>query len=131
MLLGFRPRFVSFVLDGSKTHTIRAERKLPPEVGEICHCYTGLRRKGARLLGRWPCVKVEAIEIYERRDGTLGVIIDGQELDPDERNTLAWTDGFRDNGMRGAFAEMATYWLALHLKTSFPFTGHVIHWKRL
>ena len=130
MLLGFKARFAPLVEDGSKTHTIRAERKNPPKAGEMCHCYTGLRRKGARLLGRWPCVKVEGIRIYDR-GGTLGVVIDGHDLDRDECNALAWRDGFRGSGPKYAFAEMAAYWLALHPQADGPFVfaGHVIHWK--
>ncbi len=48
-------RFAHAVLDGSKTHTIRAKRKAPPRVGEILHCYTGLRTKKVKLLGRFQC----------------------------------------------------------------------------
>lgn len=51
MLLGFKRRFVSAILSGSKCHTIRAKRTRPPRVGETLHCYTGLRQKGATLLG--------------------------------------------------------------------------------
>jgi hypothetical protein len=130
MQLGFKARFVPMIEDGSKTHTIRAKRKIRPRVGETCHCYTGLRQKGARLLGRWPCVKVETIEIYERGDGSLGVVIDGLELAPDEKNELAWRDGFRSTGRRLAFTEMATYWRVLHRKEGpFVFEGDVIHWR--
>lgn len=63
MLLGFKRRFAPHIQDGSKTHTIRAKRKLRPKAGETCHCYTGLRQKGARLLGRWRCVRVQDIII--------------------------------------------------------------------
>jgi hypothetical protein len=141
MLLGFHSRFVPMVLDGSKQHTIRAERKIAPKVGEICHCYTGLRTKGARLLGRWPCVKVEEVNIYAEAGGTLGVTItagrhgnridDWRQLSMDERNALAWVDGFRSSGRRKAFAEMSAYWLNMHGKTGGPleFFGHIIHWK--
>lgn len=135
MLLGFRPRFVPFVLEGSKTHTIRAERKRQPRAGEVCHCYTGLRTKKARLLGRWRCVKVETIQIYERGDGTFGVIItsrgDYHELGIAEKNALAWQDGFRDSGRRGAFASMMRYWVSTHGDRHGPldFTGDLIHWN--
>ena len=58
MLLGFKRRFAPFVEEGSKTHTIRAKRKIAPKVGETCHCYVDPRQKTMRLLGRWTCVKV-------------------------------------------------------------------------
>src|SRR5690348_14703111 len=98
MLLGFKARFAPFVEDGTKTHTIRATRKNPPRAGEICHCYTGLRQKGARLLGRWPCVKVEEILLEWlaiERGMTIIISIDGVELDQAEANALAYRDGFR------------------------------------
>lgn len=133
MLLGFKARFVPMIEDGSKTHTIRAKRKTRPRVGETCHCYTGLRHKGARLLGRWPCVKVEDILVYERGDATLGITIEGVELSVAEKNALAWRDGFRGNGKRFAFAEMAEYWLKVHPVEEGPFVfeGDVIHWGRI
>lgn len=34
MLLGFKKRFAPMVEDGSKTHTIRAKRKIRPRVGK-------------------------------------------------------------------------------------------------
>jgi hypothetical protein len=119
------------VKDHSKRHTIRARRKTRPGVGETCHCYTGLRTKRARLLGRWPCVKVEDILIYERGDGTFGVVIDGIELGIDEKNALAWRDGFRHAGRRNAFASMMIFWKQEHGRTGAPldFSGDVIHWN--
>ena len=39
MLLGFKSRFEQYVINGSKTHTIRRVKKVSPKVGEICHCY--------------------------------------------------------------------------------------------
>lgn len=132
MLLGFKQRFVPFVEDGSKTHTIRATRKISPKVGEICHCYTGLRQKGARLLGRWDCVKIQNIQInwLEVPWGmSLLIAIDGENLDDAEANALAFADGFRSRGVRDALGEMHAYWHQLHGADAFPFSGHLIHWR--
>ena len=71
MLLGFKRRFEPFVSEGSKTHTIRAARKNPPRVGQMCDCYVDSRQKTMRLLGRWVCTKVESILIYECGDGRV------------------------------------------------------------
>lgn len=122
MLLGFKERFVERILAGEKRHTIRATRKIPPRVGEVCHCYTGLRQKGARLLGRWPCIKVEEIEIlpwniHDKR-ARSGVFIGGQNLSADERDALAIRDGFP-----GGFPDMMRFW-----DGRLPFTGVIIHW---
>lgn len=116
------------VEDGSKTHTIRGKRKITPRVGEICHCYVDPRQKTMRLLGRWECVKVEEIRIEggrEKRSGDFfgSVHIDGNRLDGDELDGLAWRDGFRSNGRDGAFTEMLEFW-----KGRLPFKGYVIHW---
>ncbi len=142
MLLGFKARFVPMILDGSKRHTIRAKRKIAPRVGETCHLYTGLRQRGpiiqklasgqvvrqkmTRLLGRWPCVKVQEIEIIERADlqalykgsSLAWVWIDGIGLSEDEREALAVSDGFT------SFAEMMEFW-----EGRLPFVGDIIHWN--
>jgi len=140
MQIGFRPQFSDYVEEGSKTHSIRAERKRKPRVGEACHCFTGLRTKKCRLLGRWRCVKVEDILIYERGDGTFAIVIDGVDLSIREKESLAWRDGFRNNGKRGAFKAMMVYWVATHGKKKdrwdrkipggvpLDFSGNVIHW---
>jgi len=112
-LYNFQERFVPFILDGRKTHTIRAARTNPDKPGNTLHLYTGLRHKGARLLMRVPCVKVEEIEICG-----LAIAIDGIELSRSEREALARRDGFQD------FAEMMQFW-----EGRLPFSGHVIHWK--
>lgn len=149
MLLGFKKRFAPIVEEGSKTHTIRAKRKIRPRVGEICHCYTGLRQKGARLLGRWECVKVEPINIYECGDGRFSVWVGENELTPDEKDALAWRDGFRDQE-NAPFVQMMQYWINTHgdgkrilvTRVNYPagepvkgygkpldFEGDLIHWR--
>ncbi len=124
MLLGFQKRFEKKIRTKQKRHTIRAKRKRRPHVGEVCHCYTGLRRKGARLLGRWLCVKIQDIQIYRRGDGTLGVVIDRLEVLFDELDPLARSDGFQD------FADMTAFWLAEHSdrQGNIDFHGDMIHW---
>lgn len=145
MLLGFgfKKRFVPHIVDGSKTHTIRDKpKRYPRRVGEICHCYTGLRQRGpiiqklasgqvvrqkikATLLGRWKCVKVETIEIeilpavFLDQAGPV-IRIAGEALSPDEADALAYRDGFRTGG----FAEMMAFW-----EGRLPFEGNIIHWK--
>jgi hypothetical protein len=134
MLLGFKRRFAPFVEEGSKTHTIRAKRKIAPKVGETCHCYVDPRQKTMRLLGRWPCVKVENIQIEwlaVRNGMTILITVDDVELSRDEATLLAFRDGFRTRGLAGALDEMHDYWHILHGHEAFPFTGHLIHWTRI
>jgi hypothetical protein len=117
-LYGFQKRFVPFILSGEKTHTIRAIRANPDKPGNTLHLYTGLRQKGARLLMRVPCVKVEGIVITP---GGMIRIAD-QWLEDDEREALARRDGFED------FASMIRFWR--EPKNRLPFHGHIIHWRR-
>lgn len=148
----FKRRFVPFILDWSKTHTIRAERSNPDESGDVLHLFTAMRTVNCQLLMRAACVKVEPILIYERGSGTFGVVIAGHKLSLDEKDTLAWRDGFRnyDQSHTGAFVEMVRFWVEEHgdgrevsvnranLKTGEPqllhagktldFRGHIIHW---
>jgi hypothetical protein len=112
-LYNFKPQFVSKILAGEKTHTIRPVRANPDKVGNTLHLYTGLRQKGARLLMRVPCVKVEHIKITH-----ADVYIDGNCLEEDEREALARRDGFAD------WKEMVCFW-----RGRLPFFGQVIHWR--
>lgn len=93
-LYNFQKRFVPFILSGAKQHTIRATRKNPDVPGNICHLYTGLRQPGATLLGRYPCTRVEVIDIFDGESGTE-IWIDGTMLDQGEAEKLARLDGFK------------------------------------
>ena len=115
MLLNFQRRFVAKIRRKETRHTIRAKRARRPRVGEICHCYTGLRQKGARLLGRWPCVKVQDIEIHWYPG--FWIVIDGEKLSRDECEALARSDGFK------TFIDMMRFW-----EDRLPFSGYIIHW---
>lgn len=116
MLLNFQKRFADLVESEQKTHTIRAKRKRRPKVGEWCHCYTGLRQKGARVLGRFQCVKIQDIEIDDLPHPEIR--IDGQTLELDECELLARRDGFE------SLAEMMEFWSG-----RLPFSGDIIHWN--
>jgi hypothetical protein len=130
MLLGFKRRFAPFVEEGSKTHTIRAIRKIVPKVGEMCHCYVDPRQKSMRLLGRFECVLVQDF-VMERisTDPTvegIAVSIDGERLSPDEREAFFHRDGFREPG-RSATQQAYDFWA--NLERPLPWHGHLIHWK--
>jgi len=113
-LYNFQRRFVPKILSGEKTHTIRGRRANPDKPGNLMHLYTGLRQKGAELLMRVPCLRVEEIEISP----LMYVSIDGHGLSADEEEELARRDGFAN------FAEMMQFWAG-----RLPFRGHIIHWQ--
>ena len=112
-LYNFDARLVPFILDETKTHTIRSTRLHPDTPGKIMHLYTGLRQKGSRLLMRVPCVHVEEISIAQDHS----ILIGGQALSADECESLASRDGFP------SFADMMSFWAG-----RLPFRGHVYHW---
>ncbi len=139
MLLGFKAQFEPYVLDGSKTHTIRSVRKIQPRVGETCHCYGDVRQKTMHLLGRWPCVRVESIEISQPASTDQPqILIDGYILSRNEADLFAWHDGFRFDGTvmsitdpkvskeLGSFPLMMQFW-----EDRLPFQGYIIHWDFL
>jgi len=147
MLLGFKKRFEPFILDGSKTHTIRAKLK-PSKLGHanrsrragaICHCYIGLRQKGAKLLGRWKCTRVEDIRIEVafgpyKVPAWVAMWIEGQRLTLGEVNQLCWQDGFRSTLVQHAWFEFAEFWGKEHRKSlgddlTLRFRGDLIHWE--
>ncbi len=128
-LYNFHHRFAPHILDGSKTHTIRDRRKHPDKPGNLCHLYTGLRHKGAQLLGRAPCVRVQEIRI---ECGFIphspvpvlwsAIHIDGAQLSITESEALARRDGFRPS-TGSALVEMLGFW-----EGRLPFQGDLIHW---
>lgn len=111
-----------------------------------------VREKVARLLFRAPCVRVEFIRITEDHRVFIGASFGGEdckpygegqlvrggfvELTPDERDLLAFRDGFRPPGVltgvtstgnciphTGAFGEMMRFWSG-----RLPFEGQIYHW---
>jgi hypothetical protein len=138
MLLGFKPQFEQFVREGSKTHTIRREKRYPPKVGEICHCYGDVRQKTMHLLGRWPCIAVNEIVIRPLTQELYGcdrplvyglcVTVNGEELSPDETEFLFWRDGFRDVPTCYTSTAMARDFWIDNFKDGKPFHGQMIHW---
>jgi 5-keto 4-deoxyuronate isomerase len=114
-LYNFKPQFVPFILDGRKTHTIRAARIHRQKLGGIMHLYTGLRQRGAKLLMRAECTEIQLIAILENG----AVIVDGARLDAGERDALAISDGFEN------FERMLDFW-----NGRLPFSGEILHWAR-
>jgi hypothetical protein len=139
MLLGFQRQFEPYVIDGSKTHTIRAKRKKRPKIGETCHCYGDVRQKSMHLLGRWPCIGLQDIDLkIAGRDGLgflsrVDIYISGVLLNFDEASRFAWMDGFRPQGSSivdpgESVRLMARFWDRRF--NNLWWNGDLIHWKR-
>lgn len=132
-ILNFKPQFVPYILDGTKRHTIRAERKRPFKKGDRLFLYTGLRQKGATLLMQTMCLGVNNIDIFilgnDVKTGHLVITVQGVPLDTDEQCRLAWQDGFRPPGSTkdapgNSIDLMMQFW-----KDRVPFFGQIIHWN--
>ncbi len=130
MVLGFKRRFAQFVRQGSKTHTIRDDVNDRWHVGCFVDAFVDPRQKTMeRLIAPTPCVRTERIEIHIHGAGCISkdqrdhyeVKIDGEVLSNDEKEALAFRDGFR--GLQ-PFAEMMEFWAG-----RVPFKGKIIHWK--
>lgn len=125
-LYNFKPQFAPWILDGSKRHTIRPERRNPDKPGNTVYLYTGLRtRKCTRLLVA-ECVAVRPVVI-----DTEGIHIDGDTLSRSEANELAYIDGFREWGKDRAWEMLMACWTDGSISPQYrlPFRGHIIHWK--
>lgn len=152
MLLAFQKRFIPYVLDGSKRHTIRAGERW--KAGMRADLYEESRRpkkydasgaqvSGMRLLFRDLVTKVDPILIeHSGRAGfqlveNTSIFIAGNELKDFERDLFAWTDGFREDcnvnqpyGVVGAFEQMVAFWEAEHKfgRKIHKFGGQIMHW---
>lgn len=127
MILGFKDRFLPFVKNGTKTHTIRAGNRW--RAGMRVDIFENVRQKSMRLLFRAPVRKVESVVIdHHRPYGPLEVTIDGIRLSDDETQAFFFRDGFRgEDALLGKPAVQAKYFWAKQLKAG-PFIGQIIHW---
>lgn len=141
MIVAFKPRFVPFVRDGSKQHTLRDERQGDRQIvaGDRLDLYENVRQKTQALLGRYLCTRVQVAR-FDVKVGMYAMWIDGVELSRDEADNFAWRDGFRhmidiptgidlkpySYDVTGCFPMMMDYWVK-DGKT-FPFEKRLIHW---
>ena len=84
------------------------------------HLFTRQRTKRCRKIAIVTCIRVEDIVISASHQ----VFVDGAELNADEKNALAFCDGFRSLGVPRAFELMMRFWAG-----RLPFNGDIIHWK--
>jgi len=133
VILGFKAQFVPYVLDGSKTHTIRAGARW--KAGMRADLFQNVRQKNMSLLFRAPVVRVEDICIFDDPNEDAGILIQGEPLHHAECDLFAYRDGFRSScsdteayGTVGAFEQMIEFWRRTHNITVNPFRGQIIHW---
>lgn len=96
MLLNFQKQFAVPVATGAKRQTIRsmAKRVHVPKVGDVAHCYTGLRTRHARLLGKWPIQRVVVVRFQMESDTIVHAVVGSDCLNRSALSQLALADGF-------------------------------------
>jgi len=123
----FKERFVTMILTGKKNQTIRKKRKGQAKPGSILYLYYGLRTKWCRKLKEVICLCIEEIIITEKE----AVFINGKKLTKNEKDLLAYNDGFRNEEINlperytGCFNIMFRWWNQTH---KLPFKGDIIYW---
>jgi hypothetical protein len=151
----FKERFVPFVKDGSKPHTIRARRRRQSiKKGDTLYLYFGMRTKHCIKLREEICTDVRTIfigylfgkpevgifktrlsniEIEELQTGRLDLNKHQgfSMLSNVEKDRLAWRDGFRPDGTdeyncEGSFDLKIRFWSETH---DLPFYGDIIYWN--
>jgi hypothetical protein len=143
-LYNFAPYFVEGVLDGTLRQTIRSPRLRQDKPGDVMHLYTGLRRPGATLLWRCPCIRAEALVIWESGEIWIG---DGNPL-PSGLSSVGWEHlkqlrtiealmekGFRlllmadrEQFARADGFDNWAYWIRTWRRSKLPFYGGIWHW---
>lgn len=91
--LGFMLWLTPNILDGSKVHTIRVQRKRPIKPLDTLIMQTGRRTKNCKTFFVATCVQVDPIQIFPAIDQ---VTVDGHALMPRQIDALAKRDGFLD-----------------------------------
>jgi hypothetical protein len=132
----FKKRFVPFVEDGSKTHTIRGKRKHPDKPGSTFHGFYAMRTKQCRKIIEAPVLRVEDIVIDPP---CCEIWVAETKLNLDECDALAWRDGFRypvddtflshgpGGPVGGEFGMMLLFW-AQENEAFTRWNGDIIHW---
>jgi hypothetical protein len=123
MLLNFQKQFALKVWQGDKRQTIRAagHRKGVPDVGQVAHCYTGLRTRNTQLLGRWVIEVVQVIRFDLNGQGIHGLTLAGEPVGWVGFEALAKADGFAGAAAMGR-------WFAENHEPG-EFYGWVVGWR--
>lgn len=115
MILGFKERFVTPILSGTKIHTIRADTHNRWKAGNKIHFATGIRTPQYKQFHEGVCTSVEPILLCNVQ-GSVVVYID--EVWKYVIEKLTANDGLSYNEFRDWFVP----------NNGDEFTGKIIHW---
>lgn len=118
----FQRRFAPRIEDGTKRHTIRADRRRHARSGEALQLYVGMRTKSCRKIIPDPvCASAERIRLAFDKTGLIySVIVDLQPVE--NLDSFAVADGF------GCIADMSKFWADQHGEDLVEFVGVLISW---
>jgi hypothetical protein len=155
----FQERFVPFVKDGSKNHTIRARRRNFAKPGDTLYLYYGMRTKNCMKLREEICTDVRTIMIFKMKTlkASSSIILFDERLYDDEiiynkkgvydrtkaphiyrtllstqdAELLAWRDGFRPEGttLEKPEGSLELMMRFWNQTHELPFVGDIIYWQ--
>lgn len=114
MVLSFKGQFVAKIISKQKIHTIREDTRMRWKEGAKIHFATGVRTCAYNQFYSGKVVKIQTIEIHPEANH---ILIDGFELNYEQRLLLAKNDGFDS---------MVDFWRWFNK----PFTGRLISWTK-
>ena len=118
MILGFKGRFVPKILDGTKIHTFREDKKNRWKKGNKIHGATGVRTKRYKQFFEDVCKSTQKIVmkyVDKNEYVDLEITVDNYKLTPAEKAILAVNDGFE------TFDDFKKWF-------DKDFKGKIIHW---
>jgi uncharacterized protein YqfB (UPF0267 family) len=117
----FKGRFAAPILAGTKTQTIRAQRKRHARAGEDLQLYTGMRTKQCKLIRVARCTDVSDVFLSFLNDRVESWTTGTAWTTPDELQAFAEQDGFAN------WKELRAFWGAEHPGFD-QFEGVLIRW---
>lgn len=124
----FKARFAAPILAGTKTQTIRADRRRHARPGEELQLYTGMRTKQCKLIRVARCVSVSDVRLRFGDDAMVAEKAGSSWGDahyvarsPKHLDAFAMDDGFTN------WADMRAFWAKEHPGTE-EFEGVLIRW---
>jgi uncharacterized protein YqfB (UPF0267 family) len=98
MILSFNPRFRAKILDGTKTQTIREDKKGRWKVGGLIHFATGVRTKAQETFKTATVLSITEVMIFNSPDCKAVMLTKEKDkwtdIEGEELRKLMYADGF-------------------------------------
>ena len=117
----FKARFGPLIRAGTKTQTVRADRKRHARAGETLQLYSGMRTRSCKLLATATCLAVWPIRFDFQSGQELVQVHSHASTLKAERDFFAQRDGFED------WDDLSAFWTREHPGLD-QFEGLLISW---